>query len=206
MENTEKLPRFRTKSHTMKSGKVHTYYLWDGRGRGIESVPLGKDREIALKLWADCEKGIFPTKSKPRNQVLKIAKTGKRRRVDGEDWIGAEAWVRTMYFNAERRAKLANRAFTLTPVDMLELVSAAGSACQISGIPFEKTKGRSPFAPSLDRIDSSVGYQKGNVRLVCHVANVSMNTWGIEPVLTLAKAIFASTLPHSLPHRGFDAT
>ena len=196
MNNIENPPRFRAKSYKMSNGEVHTYFLWDGRGRGRPDVRLGKDREEALRLWADCEAGIFPKKSLPRNtrRLLKVVKPGTRRKVSSEEWRASDAWVRTMYFNAERRAANAGRAFTLTPENMLELVRVANGRCQISGILLESTNEKSPFAPSLDRISCSRGYENGNVRLICHVANVAMNTWGIEPVLKLAQAILAPTV------------
>src|SRR5690606_21411241 len=37
---------------------------------------------------------------------------------------------------------------------------------------------RRPFAPSLDRIDTSTGYEAGNCRLVCVLANIALNEWG----------------------------
>ena len=197
MNNVENPPRFRAKSYKMPSGEVHTYFLWDGRGRGRPDVRLGKDREQALKLWAECEAGIFPKKSAQKNtmRMLKVARPGARRKVSSEEWRASEAWVRTMYFNAERRATQAGRAFMLTPEDMLELVRVANGFCQISGIPFELTNEKSPFAPSLDRIDCAHGYRPGNVRLVCHVGNVAMNVWGLEPVLRFARAVNEAHAP-----------
>ena len=178
----------------MKNGVIHTYYVWDGRGRGLGEIRLSKDREQALAMREECEKGIIPGQAKQaRARILKAPKPHKRRVLDNAEWINAEPWARTMFFNAERRAILAKKSFTLTPHEFLRVVAAANGACQISGIPFEKTKEKSPFAPSLDRMDCSMGYENGNVRLVCHVANVAMNTWGIEPVLRLAKAIIAPT-------------
>lgn len=57
----------------------------------------------------------------------------------------------------------------------------------VSGIPFEfeNSKGdgrRRPWIPSIDRIDSSKGYTKGNCRIVCCAVNIAMNNYG-EDVL-----------------------
>ncbi len=46
-----------------------------------------------------------------------------------------------------------------------------------------------PFAPSLDRIDSSKGYEEGNVRIVCLMVNLAMNTWGHGPLEKVALAL-----------------
>lgn len=57
--------------------------------------------------------------------------------------------------------------------------------CQLTGIPFfselkDRKFSRSPLAPSIDRIDSSIGYTKEN----CRITNVAINTmlldWGQE--------------------------
>lgn len=195
MSDSAPIPRFRAKSYKMRDGTIHTYYVWDGRGRGLREIRLGKDRDRALELWAQCEKGVIPGGSKRKRApvVLKVAQPKKRRVVGDLAWLSSERWVRTMFFNAERRATKMGRPFTITPADMLNLVAEANGVCQLSGIPFDKTQTSSPFAPSLDRIECAKGYEPGNVRLVCHVANVAMNTWGIEPVLRLARAIIAPT-------------
>lgn len=184
----EKLPRLRTKRHTGKDGAVSVYYLWDGRSRGLKEIWLGMNREQALQRYADCEKGIYPTKP-VRPQKVRARMPGRRRSIVCDGWLDAPAWVRTMFFNAERRANAAKRPFTLTPEQMLALVAKANGQCQLSGLPFEALNEKSPFAPSLDRLECSRGYEDGNVRIVCHVANVAMNTWGIEPVLKLAAAV-----------------
>lgn len=52
-----------------------------------------------------------------------------------------------------------------------------------------------PFAPSLDRLDGTRGYQRDNVRLVCTIANFAMNRWGETVLFQLAQGIVA--------HQGF---
>lgn len=49
-----------------------------------------------------------------------------------------------------------------------------GGRCEITGIPFELVSTRynkSPWVPSPDRIDSSLGYTKDNVQWVCYLYN-----------------------------------
>jgi len=45
-----------------------------------------------------------------------------------------------------------------------------------------------PYGPSIDRIDSKLGYAPGNVRLVCVAVNFGLGQWGDEMFLALAKA------------------
>ena len=51
---------------------------------------------------------------------------------------------------------------------------------------------RRPFAPSLDRIDSSGGYTRDNTRLVCQAVNFALNAFGedIFREVVLAAASF----------------
>lgn len=54
---------------------------------------------------------------------------------------------------------------------IIELYNKYGGRCLITGAPFVFTPG-SPYAPSIDRIDDSKGYVRGNIRLIC----VALNT------------------------------
>jgi hypothetical protein len=46
--------------------------------------------------------------------------------------------------------------------------------CALSGLAMDPTP-KSPFRPSIDRIDSTRGYVSGNVQFVCSVVNVMKN-------------------------------
>ena len=64
-----------------------------------------------------------------------------------------------------------------------ELWEAQKGRCAVSGLQFTREAYKNafvktPFAPSIDRIDSAHGYLKGNVRLDCVVSNFALNQWG----------------------------
>lgn len=70
--------------------------------------------------------------------------------------------------------------------------------CALTGIAFfskflKKTKVH-PFTPSIDRIDSSSGYTKENVRIVCFAVNAMMMDWGKDLFDQIAKAYRHSEL------------
>jgi len=46
-----------------------------------------------------------------------------------------------------------------------------------------------PLKPSLDRIDSSKGYLKGNVRFVTVIANMARQSWTDEQVVAFCRAV-----------------
>jgi predicted molibdopterin-dependent oxidoreductase YjgC len=57
--------------------------------------------------------------------------------------------------------------------------------CKLTNIDFtfklkETQKNFNPFNPSIDRIDSSKGYTKDNVRIVCVIVNLALNEFGEE--------------------------
>ena len=80
----------------------------------------------------------------------------------------AERKVKTMWESAKVRAKKKGLDFTITTEDIV-----IPECCPILGIPF-KLDNSKPFqedSPSLDRIDNSKGYVKGNVIVVSAKAN-----------------------------------
>lgn len=104
---------------------------------------------------------------------------------------GMPSWVREMYRISERNAKRRKIPFTLNRQEFREIVERAAGRCMMTGIEFEfeRYEGscRRPFAPSLDRIDSSKGYSADNCRLICVLVNLAMNQWGLGPLMKVAK-------------------
>lgn len=86
-------------------------------------------------------------------------------------------------------------------VDMLRLLQKQDYTCPISGSYFTHDAfdiPRSPFQPSVDRIEASGGYQHGNIRIVCLLVNVAMAHWGEEPLLKIAERISKRVLTPGL--------
>jgi hypothetical protein len=63
--------------------------------------------------------------------------------------------------------------------------------CALTGWDLTMTLGKGVVNTncSLDRIDSSIGYFKGNVQLVCRSANVAKNNLSMSEFLNLCKSI-----------------
>lgn len=91
--------------------------------------------------------------------------------------------IKKMLTSARNRARQRGLDFDLT-FDDLEWTGI----CPVFGIPLVPGKGRSNFAsPSLDRIDNSKGYVKGNVIIVSLRANTIKNSATPEELTTVAK-------------------
>jgi len=103
------------------------------------------------------------------------------------------AWALPLYKQARKNAEKRGIHFALTEQEMTDMVDRADGACEITGIPFVlRSSGenkRRPFAPSLDRKDSSLGYEHANCRLVCVAANLAMNEWGERVLREIAYAM-----------------
>lgn len=55
-------------------------------------------------------------------------------------------------------------------------------ACEVSGLAFDMRAGdgRKPRSPSIDRLDSALGYTQDNCRLVLWAVNAACGEWGLE--------------------------
>lgn len=92
------------------------------------------------------------------------------------------SWLHRTATQLRSRSRLKGWACALNVIDIKALLLRSGGRCEVTGLKFhtvEKAR-RHPLAPSIDRIDSSLGYVRGNCRVVCYAANVAMNHWGEE--------------------------
>lgn len=106
------------------------------------------------------------------------------------DWEGG-LWFQFIGTTKYRAAK-KEIEFTLDRSEYSELVRRANNRCEITGIPFNSWSPNShveskkhPFRPTIDRIDSRIGYTKENCRIVCYIANLAMSHWGEAALLAL---------------------
>lgn len=99
-------------------------------------------------------------------------------------------WAKNLYSQTKARAKKRENAFELTKEGYAAMVT---DRCALTGIAFDTVKveggtrhHKRPYAPSIDRIDNSLGYTDTNVRIVCVAVNLAMNTWGEEVLFKIA--------------------
>lgn len=88
--------------------------------------------------------------------------------------------------SARERAKKRNLPIDIDLEFLIEMYEKQNKQCALTGIKFElkRTEGEkvkyTPFGPSIDKINHNQGYTKDNVRLVCVMVNLSLNTFGDE--------------------------
>ena len=80
---------------------------------------------------------------------------------------------------AKNRAKTAGLDFDLTTDDII-----IPDVCPVLGVPFEY---KTYYTASLDRIDSTKGYIKGNVQVMSHKANAMKNSATPEELIKFAQ-------------------
>lgn len=106
-----------------------------------------------------------------------------RRPSSARRWISysnkSEHRVRLMYNSAKYRAKIKGWDFDITEEDIV-----IPERCPVFGVALDRNKG--PWSPSLDRIDSSRGYVKGNVQVISTRANLLKNNATADELRMLA--------------------
>lgn len=106
-------------------------------------------------------------------------------------------WVGYVIAKARYGAKKRGIPFKLTQQDVIDLAMQAQGKCVVTGIPFDtridaeegSRFAKSPWVPSLDRINSRKSYTKDNCRIVCLAVNMACNEWGDYVLFRMAEAI-----------------
>lgn len=110
-----------------------------------------------------------------------------------------------VFLNSRKRKK---DRYHLSKDDEGFIIDRCGGKCELTGIPFDLTKkdwARRPYAPSLDRIDSSGDYTIDNTRMVCCAINIALNEWGEGVYATIASAYIFGGKSRSISYdRPFD--
>lgn len=102
------------------------------------------------------------------------------------------------YFHsmARKGAVKRNIPFNITVEDIVQLYQIQEGKCAISGMEMSLVHGskttQNATKLSVDRIDSSIGYQANNVQLVTWQVNASKSVWSTEQLVEMARAIVAN--------------
>lgn len=106
--------------------------------------------------------------------------------------------LRQIYYRTKKRSNISGIAHTLTQSEFMELFSKTEGKCAISGLHFSGGRPDNvrvrPYFPSLDRIDSSKGYTKDNVRFVSTAVNIALSDWGEDILRNIAFGIASTAI------------
>ena len=132
-----------------------------------------------------------------KNHAYDAPKRG-RKRVQS---INKTDWVKGIFKSAQQGARTRGLPFDLTLEDVQAMAEAQDGVCAVTGMRFSLRKPKrgikKPWAPSIDRIDSSLGYSPENCRIVTIFANIAMSDWGDWVISELKQELFRTFLAHN---------
>ena len=87
---------------------------------------------------------------------------------------------------SSRRAQKRNETFSLSRQWIKDQLMIG--KCAVSGLLFDLSSiGRSPYSPSIDRIDNTKGYIPENCRLILWALNAAFSNWGEQEMKLIVK-------------------
>lgn len=185
---TSAAPRRRKYVQTFvdRNGHTRRYYRLRGMKVALSGLPGTAEFEASYAAAA-----------------LTISPTVRRPRLPSDPRRHYMPLAELLVEKARYRAKARGRCCTITAQWMMEQIETQKFRCALTGIRFKTAKlegqagTRNPYAPSLDRIDTSKGYEAGNVRIVLLAVNVALNEWGEELLREIASGL--ARTPSTLP-------
>lgn len=162
-----------------------------------------KNKEKVKQYYQDNKEKISERQKKYRKNnkekvnerarnYYKNPEVAKKKTLSDQKWR-RENWVKYLLSTAKKRAQKVGLEFNITEADVF-----LPTHCHYLGVELTFKVGgtkRTPTNASLDRIDSSKGYVKGNVQILCVRANTMKNDSTREELLTFAKNVLNILTP-----------
>ena len=129
-------------------------------------------------------RNYYHTVTKLRNPNYNAERSQRYRKANPE---------KRLWSIAKERAKKKGLEFTIDPEDVI-----IPKICPLLGIELrtDTTMKTVQHAASIDRIDPTLGYVKGNVRVISYKANAMKNDATQKELVTFAKAILNEASVH----------
>lgn len=111
----------------------------------------------------------------------------ERNRILNNDYLALKYKLNAALKSAKRRCKEYNRFIDIDLDYLFYLWNKQNGKCALTGMDmtYKFYEGRVNSNLSIDRIDSSKGYTKDNVQLVCMVANQMKNDLSLEEFINI---------------------
>ena len=122
--------------------------------------------------------------------------------------FGAAAGFHYYASCCRKRARLKGFGFDVSPEFLRDLYSEQKGICQLSGLQMilnSPSNGllKSPYYASLDRIDESKGYLKGNLHFVALALNYMRNSFSMDEAVAFISELRCPTLGLPYVDKGF---
>lgn len=167
--------------------------LWNNK----TEVKLGKTYNESIVFFENAKKliaqGFDPVNQTTKNKHTPLSPyVWKIHNYDPACGI-PHTFLHKIFISSRSRAINKSLEFNLSIQTLIELAHKANGKCMLTGIPwdYKTTNGRKkkPWIPSLDRIDSKLGYTKENCRLVSWAVNVALFDFGEQVLLKIAEGV-----------------
>jgi len=202
------MPRGRVKQFTEEELKERRI------ARGKKYYQANKEKiitRVQLKYYSKLGKEVPPPKPKltPEQKIARkreqdCAKQKRYREkhgsvIDKRDWVRRKKRIkedisyafRLLISSSKNRAKSLNKDHNIDVEYLLQLWNQQQEICNLSKIKMDQEV-NSPNRVSIDRIDSSLGYIKGNIQLVTGDVNKSKLDMDQDRFIAMCKAIAAN--------------
>lgn len=135
------------------------------------------------RKWRESNKDKIKEYNKKRTTERKSESSSKEYRNNKTKEFRENNYEKYLLYQIKASAKKRNLEFNLTIEDII-----IPEYCPYLNIKLTKNVGGGLLeaAPSVDRIDSSKGYIKGNVRIISHLANKMKSNVSIDLLITFA--------------------
>lgn len=160
----------------------------------INIVKLRYPSEGAVQLSKDLDRSIIAVRACARNHNVKVDRGKYKMFSEGRTGANAGTFRGHGKIFKTYVSSISNRGWACT-VDAKYLDSITTEYCPLSGLPlkYKRFSGDTEANASIDRIDSSKGYIKGNVQWVDKKVNIMKSNMTEKELLILVRAI-ANTL------------
>lgn len=163
---------YREANKEKRAARMREYYLENKEKRDIASAEYYASNREARRA----HQNEYASRNLERKAVT------NRKYLEKETAMHAKDPTKRMLRAALFRAEKKGLAFNIDASDVV-----VPSHCPVLGVPLSAASGKaSANSPSLDRIDSSLGYIKGNVQVISYKANAMKSNATPEELLSFA--------------------
>lgn len=163
---------YREANKEKRAARMREYYIENKERRNAASAEYYASNREARRL----HQSEYASRNIERKAVTNRKYVEKETAMHAKD--PTKRMLRAALFRAEKKGLDFN-------IDASDIV--VPSHCPVLGVPLSTASGKaSANSPSLDRIDSSLGYVKGNVQVISYKANAMKSNATPEELLSFA--------------------
>jgi len=162
--------------------------------KGVQECKHCKEKKPLNKFYSNgCfNDGVKKYRTKCIECVLLDSKNNQQKNYEKKIRIRSSSprnYIVALLNHSAQRTK--ERKYNLDLLYLMEMYKSQKGRCAISDVEmtYIAGKGRVYTNISIDRIDSKIGYEKGNIQLVCFIVNVMKHDGTLENLIHWCKEI-----------------